>query len=40
MQEGMDITEIMNMPYNYIVDILEEKHKKEVYANSFFDLLG
>lgn len=39
-KNGMPIQEIMNMPYNYIVDILNDRNKKEKHSNSFFDLLG
>ena len=40
MKEGMSIQEILNMPYNYIVDILSEKVEQAKHSNSFFDLLG
>lgn len=40
-KEGMAIQEIMNMPYPYILDILEEKQKpKKERSSSFFDLMG
>jgi len=39
MKQGKDINEILNMPINYVMEILREKtNVKE--ANSFFDLLG
>lgn len=40
-KDGMTIQEILNMPYDYIVDILSEKNKQsKEQSNSFFDLLG
>lgn len=39
MKEGKDINEILNMPINYVMDILKEKITVK-QANSFFDLLG
>lgn len=43
MKDGMAISEIMNMPFTYIVDILKDKNEQkqnEVQSGSFFDLLG
>ncbi|WP_430735833.1 phage tail assembly chaperone GT [Gracilibacillus dipsosauri] len=39
MKEGKDINEILNMPINYVMEILKEKTNVRE-ANSFFDLLG
>ena len=38
-KNGMPIQEIMNMPYNYLLQIMEDKHKPKE-STSFFDLLG
>lgn len=38
-KEGMPISEVMNMPYNYMIDIMVER-QEEHHSNSFFDLLG
>lgn len=39
MKNGKDINEILDMPYHYLLQILEEKNKPE-QSSSFFDLLG
>lgn len=38
-KQGKDINEVLNMPINYVMDILKEKTNVKT-ADSFFDLLG
>lgn len=38
-QNGMPIHEIMDMPYNYMLQIMEDRQKPKESA-SFFDLMG
>jgi len=39
MQEGKDVNEILDTPFHYVVQLLEERHKPQ-QSSSFFDLLG
>lgn len=37
MEKGKDINEFMSMPYNFVIDILEERNKPKK-VNSVLDL--
>ncbi|MCG7314148.1 hypothetical protein ABEP17_15685 [Priestia flexa] len=38
MKEGKDINEVLNMPYHFVLDLLEEQNKPQ-RGNSFFELI-